>query len=142
MQRLIPLLPTILSDHQEWFKTEGNSGIFADLSQENLEGANFKNAVLVEANFQGSNLNNSSFKNSDLRGVNFFDARLTKVCFQNCNLEEADLMWADLREALFDYACLEGTYLQGADLRGTNITQEQVKLSRIDEDTLLPDYFK
>jgi len=54
MQSLIPLLTTILSSHREWFKTKGNSGVFADLSKENLEEGNFENSVLVEANFQGA----------------------------------------------------------------------------------------
>ena len=62
MQSLIPLLTTILSGHREWFKTKGNSGVFADLSKENLEEGNFENSVLVEANFQGSNLKNLILK--------------------------------------------------------------------------------
>ena len=81
MQSLIPLLTTILSGHREWFKTKGNSGTFADLSEENLEKGNFANSVLVEANFRGSNLDKSNFKNSDLRGANFHDALLTKAQF-------------------------------------------------------------
>ena len=40
-QTLIPLLRNILSNHQEWFETKGNSGIFADLSEEDLEKGNF-----------------------------------------------------------------------------------------------------
>ena len=61
MQSLIPLLTTILLNHREWFKSRGKSGVFADLSEETLEEENFLNAVLVEANFQGSNLNKSNF---------------------------------------------------------------------------------
>jgi len=139
MQNLIPLLGTILPDHREWFETKGNSGVFADLSGENLEGGVFKDAVLVEANFQGSNLHKSDFRNSDLRGANFYDARLTKAQFQNSNLEETDLMWADFTGARFDHARLTGAYLHGADLRKTNITKDQIKVAYISEDTLLPD---
>ena len=57
MQSLIPLLTTILSNHREWFKSKGKSGIFADLSEETIEEENFLNTVLVEVNFQGNNLN-------------------------------------------------------------------------------------
>ena len=137
-QSLIPLLGTILSDHREWFETKGNSGVFADLSEENLEEGNFENTVLVEAKFQGSNLHKSNFRNSDLRGANFHDARLTQAQFQNSNLEETDLMWADLKGANFDNVRLAGAYLQGADLRETNIKKDQIQFSYTDEDTLLP----
>ena len=118
MQSLIPLLTTILSSHREWFKTKGNSGVFADLSKENLEEGNFKN--------------------SDLRGANFHDACLTKTQFQNCNLEESDLMWVDLRGAILENANLKNAYLHEADLRETNITKDQIKFAYTDEDTLLP----
>jgi len=138
-QTLIPLLRNILSNHQEWFETKGNSGIFADLSEEDLEKGNFENTVLVEANFQGSNLHKSNFCNSDLRGVNFHDAKLTQAQFQNSSLEEADLMWADLKGANFKNVCLAGAYLQGADLRETNVTRDQIQFSYTDEDTLLPE---
>ena len=70
MQNLIPLLTIILSNHKEWFKTKGSSGIFADLSKENLEKGNFSNSILVEANFEGSNINKSNFQNSDLIDTN------------------------------------------------------------------------
>ena len=139
-QSLIPLLKNILSNHREWFVTKGNSGVFADLSEENLEGGNFEDTVLVEASFQGSNLHKSNFRNSDLRGANFHDARLTQVQFQNSNLEETDLMWADLKGAMFDHARLAGAYLHGADLRETNITKDQIRFVYIDEDTLFPDF--
>ena len=52
MQSLIPLLGSILSAHRQWFETKGNSGVFADLSEENLEEGIFEGAVLIKAIFQ------------------------------------------------------------------------------------------
>ena len=72
---LVPILPQISLAHKEWFESKGNSGIFADLSGEDLRGSNFKNAVLVEANFQGADLRGVDFENADLRGANLQDAQ-------------------------------------------------------------------
>ena len=126
MQRLIPLLANTISNHQEWFQTKGSSGVFADLSEENLEEGNFSNAILVEASFQGSNLNKSNFQNSDLRGANFHNAILTNVKFENCNLEEADLMWADLKGSIFDHASISGDLAWGGD-------KEEASSARVSE---------
>ena len=90
MQSLIPLLGTILQRHKEWFESQGRAGVFADLSEENLEGADFEGAALIEANFQGARLHKANFQRADLRGANLHDADLTQAQFQDCNLRHSD----------------------------------------------------
>ena len=77
MQSLIPLLKTILSDHREWFLTKGNSGIFANLSEETLEDGNFNQnnfskMISKRSKVQVLNINNQI----DLK--NYFKKNLVK----------------------------------------------------------------
>lgn len=135
---LIFILPQILLSHKEWFESKGSKGIFADLSEEDLSNGSFKNAVLVEANFQGSNLCKANFENADLRGANLQDAQLEGACLKNANFEETDLMWANLQMADLENTRLDGAYLHGTNLKNTLVTTDQIKCSFTDEDTQLP----
>ncbi len=95
---LISLLPQILLSHKEWFESKGESGIFADLSEENLREANFSGCVLVEANLQAADLSGAIFTDADLRGANLLEAQLKNTQLQNANFEETDLMWPIYKE--------------------------------------------
>ena len=140
MQSLIHILGEILLLHREWFESKGNAGIYADLSEKNLQGMSFYGAVLVEASFQGAKLSRADFSKADLRGANLQDAQLTQVQFLNTDLAEADIMYADLKGARLAQAKLAGAYLQGADLRETDVTLNQINLAYTDKDTLLPSF--
>ena len=140
--RLVPILPQILMSHKEWFESKGNSGIFADLSGEDLREGNFINAVLVEANLQGSDLRGADFENADLRGANLQDALLEGARLKNANFEETDLMWASLENADLQNTRLDGAYLHGANLKNTCVKISQVELAWTDEDTQFPPELK
>ena len=133
------ILPQILSNHKEWFSSKGREGIFADLSEESLRGANFRNCNLVEANLQAADLCYTDFTDSDLRGANLLEAQLKGAKLENANFEETDLMWANLNGANLENTRFDGAYLQGANLQDTEIRQAQIALAFIDEDTQLPD---
>ena len=96
---LISMLPQILSSHKKWFTSKGKEGIFADLSEEDLQEGNFRNCNLVEANLQAADLSYADFTDSDLRGANLLEAQLKGAKLQNANFEETDLMWANLKGA-------------------------------------------
>ena len=80
----------------------------ADLTSENLAGANLKGANLRCINLVGANL-----RGADLAGANLAGA----------NLERADLKGANL----------EGANLKGADLRGANLKDANVKNTILDK---------
>ena len=136
---LISILPQILSSHKKWFSSKGKDGIFADLSDEDLQKGNFRNCNLVEANLQAANLSYSDFTDADLRGANLLEANLKGAILTNANFEETDLMWANLNGADLQGTRLDGAYLQGANLEDTRIIREQIKFAYTDEDTQLPD---
>ncbi len=85
-----------------------------------------------------ADLSYADFTHADLRGANLLEAQLKGALLQNANFEETDLMWANLQGANLENTKLDGAYLHGTDLRETCITQEQIKLAYLDEDTQLP----
>lgn len=135
---LVSILPQILLSHKEWFESKDNSGLFADLSGEDLRQGNFKNAVLVEANLQGADLRGADFENADLRGANLLDALLEGACLKNANFEETDLMWANMENADLHNTRLGGAYLHGANLKNTCVKISQIEFAWTDEDTQCP----
>ena len=80
--RLIAFLPQILSSHKDWFSSKGEKGIFADLSEEDLQNGNFRNCTLVEANLQAADLSYADFTHADLRGANLLEAQLKGALLQ------------------------------------------------------------
>ena len=71
----------------------------------NLENANFKNAILLVADFRWTNLTNANLSGADLRFTYFNNADLS-----NANLEGANL----------EGAILDNTILTGANLKCIN----------------------
>lgn len=99
-----------------------------DLSNKNLQGANFHLSILQEVNLRNSDLHNADFMGADLRGADL----------RNSNLTGATLDYALLRWAKFDGATLDEKWsriidilitgngdsvnLDEADLRGVNFS--------------------
>ena len=70
-------------------------------------------------------------------------ADLTGARLERANLEDACLQTANLNRAFLNDTNLNRTDLRGANLRYVaGLTREQVKLARIDKNTLMPDYLK
>lgn len=97
-------LEKILRDHDEWLRTEAESGKRADLSikelkgidlsHANLAGAYARNANLERANLEGADLSRANLREANLRAANLRGARLRLT-----NLLDADLCDADLTDA-------------------------------------------
>jgi len=115
----------------------------AKLSLANLVGArlfkaDLEGASLVGATLKGANLKYTNLECADSRGANLKDADLL-----GANLKGADLLGANLKGADLSNAHLEGAALRWANLEGVKqLTWEQLKEAKTDDETILPAYLK
>ena len=132
-------------------------GIFADLNNTDLDGANLSGAILEEANFAGATLNKAILRFAYLEGANIRKADLSGADLYKANLTAADIEDVDLRGAVLrgtnlTGAILAGVNLTGADLAGTDLQQtllmnakgldwNQLESAIVDEQTKLPPEF-
>ena len=89
-------LSEILEQHGDWLESNGGTGIQADLSRENLEGADLIDARLQDAILNKTNLKRADLMLADLRGAsllqtNLKDANLLGTVFHQSNLQAATL---------------------------------------------------
>ncbi|MDX2097011.1 MAG: pentapeptide repeat-containing protein [Leptolyngbyaceae cyanobacterium bins.59] len=104
-----------------------------DLSNANLQGVDFSEAMfykakLLGANLQGATLRGANFNNADLAGANFDEADLESASLCYANLESAsfqktNLHWARFFRSTLIKANLTGADLKNADLRRSNLTE-------------------
>jgi hypothetical protein len=92
-----------------------------DLDEEDLHGANLKNAMMASTNL----------KEANLRGANLSGAWLPDT-----NLKGADLRGADLEETRFFRADLEGAKVESADLEDAYLNDATMPNGRKREDKL------
>lgn len=102
----------ILEQHREWLDSRGEAGIQADLSRENLEGAD-----LIDARLQNALLNKTNLKRAELILADVREASLLQA-----NLEETSLLGTQFQGANLQAAILKNsTGLVSAQLAGTNL---------------------
>jgi uncharacterized protein YjbI with pentapeptide repeats len=115
--------------------TEGiTPGPGVQLSNRNLEFADFSNKLLTSAQFAEANLTRARFEsstltNADLRGANLFGSRFGSATLTNADLREATLSGASFEAATLTNANLEGAVLGPASFWGTTshgFTKEQL----------------
>jgi uncharacterized protein YjbI with pentapeptide repeats len=92
-------LAEVLEQHGDWLDSNGETGIQADFSDENLEGADLVDARLQDAILDRANLKRADLMLADLRGS---------------SLLQANLQGANLLGAAFHQATLQAANLQGA----------------------------
>ena len=102
------------------FHLSGVSEIARDLSDLNLNGADFRGAILRETKFQ----------NSKLRRAKLNDAELIEVNLQNADLLLANLQGAGLRLVNFQGARLLSANLQSAELKMARLSN--INLANVD----------
>jgi uncharacterized protein YjbI with pentapeptide repeats len=93
----------------------------ADLSWTNkhiddLEGINLSNAELEDADFEGRSLSKANLTGAKLKGASFVDAGLTEA-----DLTEANLRWTNFTEAHLGFATFDD-----ADMLGANLTDAEL----------------
>ena len=101
-----------IEKHADWLDSRGETGLRADLSGKNLEGAD-----LVDARLADSLLHKTVLKGADLTLTDFRDATLVQA-----NLSETNLLGTEFQQANLQAADLRGaTGLLGAQLAGSNL---------------------
>jgi uncharacterized protein YjbI with pentapeptide repeats len=105
-------LAEILKRHVDWLDSNGDAGIQADFSRENLEDAD-----LIDARLQGAILNKTDLKRADLMLADLRGASLLQA-----NLKDANLLGTAFHQANLQAARLDGaTGLLGRQLAGANL---------------------
>ena len=105
-------LTEILELHADWLDSNGETGIQADLSRANLEGAD-----LIDARLQDALLNKTVLKRADLMLADLRGASLLQA-----NLKEANLLGTVFHQANLQAASLDGaTGLLSRQLAGANL---------------------
>lgn len=107
-------LPEILEQHADWLDSAGEDGIQANLSKENLDGAD-----LIDARLQDAILNKTILKRADLMLADLRGASLLQANLQEANLLGTQFQQANLQAAILKNATgLVSTQFAGANLFG------------------------
>jgi uncharacterized protein YjbI with pentapeptide repeats len=105
-------LAEILEQHGDWLDSNGDAGIQADFSRENLQDVD-----LIDARLQGAILNKTILKRADLMLADLRGASLLQA-----NLKDANLLGTVFHQANLQAARLDGaTGLLGRQLAGANL---------------------
>ncbi len=123
-------LNALLVAHERYVR--GRGGVRAQLAHAALDGLNFADRQLVEADFAGASLVNTTFSRANLERASFYCADL-----RGTNLRFANLTRADMRGASLKGASLANAVLDGADLRAAKILmyREGEGVSMLDRNT-------
>ncbi|MES2142537.1 MAG: pentapeptide repeat-containing protein [Pseudomonadota bacterium] len=105
--------------------------------QANLEGASFKNLVLIyldfeeanllNSNFEGSNLTRTNFKKANLTDAKFKSTTLTDVNFEDVSLLNGNFERSNLKSIKFIKVNLESASFQCADLAETKFINSNLE---------------
>ncbi|HEY7419220.1 MAG TPA: pentapeptide repeat-containing protein, partial [Ktedonobacteraceae bacterium] len=101
---------------QAWNEWRRTTGVRADLSGANLEGA-----VLHRADFYVANLSGANLHKADLSSAILIKADLRKADLSEANLRGADLSVANLRRTNLYKSDFNGAYVEGTQIRGANL---------------------
>jgi hypothetical protein len=117
----------IIAASELYWKTCGEKGAIADLSEANLidanlSGANLRGANLIDANLSGADLSEANLIDANLSGADLSGADLSGADLSEADLSGADLIEANLSGADLSGADLSDAHLICADLRGANLS--------------------
>lgn len=103
---------TLLHSFREGRKTAGGDYAFVDLSNKDLSGIDFSNALLEYANLSGANLSHANLTNAvlahaNLSNTNFTDAILVGANLGATNMTETIFIDADLTGAILGKASIK-----------------------------------
>lgn len=115
--RTVAELAEILSEHEKWLRSQGESGERAMLREANLRGANLRDA----------NLRQADLTETDLRGAELHRADLTDAVLSTAYLSNADLRDTVLSSAYLYTADLSGASLISANLHGANLIRANLR---------------
>ncbi len=120
-----------LENHGNWLDSSGETGIRADFSGKNLEGAELVDARLKDALLHKTILKRADLTLADLRAATLVQANLAEANLLGTQFQEANLQAADMHGATgLVSPQLAGTNLFGAVLPETISPFEGLKLVR------------
>lgn len=132
------ILPSICLAGMD-FNLGADESVVINLSDLNLNGVDFRSAVLRKVNFQKSKLHNAKLQwadlnlahlqKADLMGAKLQHAELMEAQLQNANLQNANLQGADFENADLKYADFQAANLQAANLK--NAILQGANLQRV-----------
>jgi uncharacterized protein YjbI with pentapeptide repeats len=93
----------------------------AELPVAKLDGVDFSNAFLANANLRRANLKEANFANSHLLETDLGEANLSKTNFTQAAVFNSNLHDANLADANFEQARLTSSNFSGANLRRANL---------------------
>ena len=97
-------LRKVLDLHEKWVRKE-SGGVYADLRDTDLHGANLRGANLRGADLRCADLRGADLRCADLRGANLRRADLRGTELQGAGLWRADLQGADLDYSTWPLWC-------------------------------------
>jgi uncharacterized protein YjbI with pentapeptide repeats len=118
-----------LASHKEWLESQGVSGLKADLSRSQMEGAELIGVNLRFADFHDANLKEADLLLADLRDACLMRTNFEEACLVGSNLEGANLEGADLETAMG----LVPRQLAGANLRAASLPPQIKEFSALED---------
>ena len=119
-------IATIDVSYQSLVTEKERARYWIDLNSERLNGANFTQSILINADMQETHL-----KEAELSGSHLDSADLSNARLQEADLTEARLQGAVLTEARLDSAYLRRARLKGADLSGARLQGANLSGARL-----------
>lgn len=147
-EHLLKLLIESLSDpkgRSRWLERKLKMRLIdlasADLTERELRGFDFSEAVLSTSIFLGADASGADFSDAEMSYSDLRRAILRNCCFDRADLRNANLQGADLTDSNFEETILAGArlseaYLVGADLsmadlRGADLRGASLKYTRL-----------
>ncbi|MGZ5435618.1 MAG: toll/interleukin-1 receptor domain-containing protein [Pyrinomonadaceae bacterium] len=103
----------------------------AELSASDLRGANLTHATLQGANLRFATLANARLDQSNLRRARLYGANLESASLVRANMRHVDLLGASLAGANLSHASLHTAKLTRANLNDTNLSGAILKFSNV-----------
>ena len=120
-----------IENHGSWLDSGGETGVRADLSGKNLEGADLVDARLRDALLHKTNLKGADLTLADFRAATLVQANLAEANLLGTQFHEANLQAVDMKDATGLLSPqLAGTNLFGAVLPGNISPFDGLKLVR------------
>ena len=134
------ILPSICLAGMD-FNLGADESVVINLSDLNLNGVDFRGAVLRKVNFQKSKLHNAKLQwvdlnlahlqKADLMGAKLQHAELMEAQLQNANLQNANLQNANLQNANLQGADFENADLKYADFQAANLQAANLQAANL-----------
>lgn len=124
---------TVLSEHEQWVETGGQSGRQGDLSNKHLEGYNFVSKNMTEIIGFGVALNGAKLTRVTLDRATLHSANLHGAYLSFASLKDIDLTNAILSKVRADQAIFERAHMPKADCSEAIMPQVNFKYARLNE---------